>query len=457
MPRILKSINPYNSTTIAEYEQHVEAFVDIKVELADKAFSKWRDTPLSERLQLFKKLQTTINEEKKSLARLATLEMGKLIVEAIAEVEKCASTISFYLENAEKLLADESANIKAKKAFISYQPLGVVLGIMPWNFPYWQAFRFAIPTMIAGNTIILKHASNVSGCALAIENLFNRAGFPEGAFQTILVPGGDVARIIAMPEIKAVSLTGSTAAGKSVAAKAGKYIKKCVLELGGNDPYIVLKDANVKKAAEICAKSRLQNAGQSCVAAKRFIVDAFVYDNFLNEFTAHFATRKEGDPLDIETSIAPLVSEKAAEDAHKQVTAALKSGSKKVFGEDFKTDDSAFYPPSILLDTEAGNTSFDEEIFAPVASIIKFTDEAQAIDLANNSIYGLGAAIFTEDAEKAKYLAKHRIESGMVFVNDMVRSDAAIPFGGIKESGYGRELSKFGIHEFTNIKTILMN
>jgi succinate-semialdehyde dehydrogenase/glutarate-semialdehyde dehydrogenase len=457
MPKVLKSINPYNSETIAEYESHGEALVDIKIELADKAFTKWRDTPLLERLAYFRKLQSVINEEKSTLARLATLEMGKLIVEAVAEVEKCANTISFYLDKAEELLADETANVKARKAFISYQPLGVVLGVMPWNFPYWQVLRFAIPTMIAGNTIVLKHASNVSGCALAIEELFKKAGFPEGAFQTILVPGGDVARVISLPEIKAVSLTGSTTAGKSVAMNAGKYIKKCVLELGGNDPYIVLKDADVKKAADICAKSRLQNAGQSCVAAKRFIVDASIYDDFLEQFTAHFKSRVAGDPLDSATSIAPLVSGRAAEDAHKQVLSALKVGAQKLFGDDFVSGNGAFYPPAILADVKHSNNSFDDEIFAPVASVIKFTDENEAIEIANNSIYGLGAAIFSEDLKRAETIAKYKIEAGMVFINDMVRSDAAIPFGGVKESGYGRELSKFGIHEFTNIKTILVN
>lgn len=397
-----------------------------------------------------------LKSRKEELARLMALEMGKVMKEGIAEIEKCAWACEYYAQNAESMLENETIETQYSRSFVSYQPLGTILAVMPWNFPFWQVFRFLAPTLMAGNTAVLKHASNVPGCAMAIEELFREAGFPENVFRTLLVGSKLVENVIRHPAIKAVSLTGSTPAGRSVAAIAGSELKKCVLELGGSDPYIILKDAELEKSAKICATGRLLNAGQSCIGAKRFIVVDEIYFEFLEYFTDEMNQVVFGDPFHPETTMGPLAKKDLRDELHQKVVNSVKSGAEIVLGGEIPNRKGAFYPPTILENVKPGMPAYDEELFGPVASVIRVKDEAEAIKVANDTEFGLGAAVFTRDLKKGENIAEKQLEAGCCFVNDFVKSDPRLPFGGVKTSGYGRELSVNGIKEFMNVKTVVV-
>jgi succinate-semialdehyde dehydrogenase / glutarate-semialdehyde dehydrogenase len=380
--------------------------------------------------------------------------MGKPLAGGRSEVEKCAWVCRYYADNAEAFLAPEPAPSDASRSFVAFLPLGPVLAVMPWNFPFWQVFRFAAPALMAGNAGLLKHAANVTGCALAIEQIFKDAGFPPPLFRALLVSSQRVAAVIAAPEVKAVTLTGSTPAGRAVASKAGEMLKKTVLELGGSDPYVVLEDADLEAAAETCVASRLINSGQSCIAAKRFIVAEPVRQRFEELFVEKMRARKMGDPLQPGVDVGPQARRDLRDDLHRQVEQSVKAGARLLLGGTVPAGPGAFYPPTVLGDVRKGMPAYDEETFGPVAAIIAAKDEADAVRLANDSVFGLGAAVFTRDVERGQRIAAEELEAGSCFVNSFVKSDPRLPFGGIKESGYGRELAVFGIREFVNIKTV---
>jgi len=447
----IKSVNPYSGQLLKEYNSYSEKQLKEVLAYSDKAFKLWRDFSFADRSKLFLRLGVQLRERKEVLAQLITSEMGKPVKEAEAEVEKCAWVCDYYAENAEVFLKEEPIKTDASDSYVVYDPLGCVLAIMPWNFPFWQVFRFAAPTLMAGNTGILKHASNVPQCALVIQELFEEAGFPKGVFQTVLISGEETDRLIAHATIKAVTLTGSEQAGIKVAASAGANLKKTVLELGGSDPFIVLKDANVEEAVEWAVKARMINNGQSCIAAKRFIVDRTVKDRFVDAMARAVRQLKFGDPLDSEVQIGPLARKDLAESLYTQVQRSIALGASVVIGG--IPPQGALFSPTILDNVTPGMPAFDEELFGPVAAVIVASSEEEAIRLANQSNYGLGASIWTGNIERGKILAR-QIESGSVFINGMVKSDPRLPFGGIKLSGYGRELAEFGIKEFVNIKSI---
>ncbi len=451
---MLSSINPANNILIKNYDEMTSPESADTISLADKAFKNWKETSFIHRSELMKNAAKVLRENSEEYSVLMTIEMGKPIVQSRTEVEKCAWVCDYYADNAEKFLADEIVKTEATKSFVSYQPLGVILAVMPWNFPFWQVFRFAAPNLMAGNAGLLKHASNVSGCALAIEDVFRKAGFPENLFRTLLVKSKNVKDIISNTKVQAVTLTGSVPAGKSVAALAGSLIKKTVLELGGSDPYVVLEDADLHLAAMSCVTSRLINAGQSCIAAKRFIIVESVYDDFEKLYLEIMSKKKMGDPLDENNDLGPQASIQLRDELHDQVLRSIKQGAELILGGAVPEIDGAYYPPTILRNVKPGMPAFDEELFGPVAALIKAADENDAIDLANNSIFGLGASVFTKDIKRGEQIAKEKLNAGCCFVNDFVKSDPRLPFGGIKESGYGRELSPFGIKEFMNIKTV---
>ena len=451
---MLSSINPVNNNLLKNYvEMSSEKSTEI-ISLADEAFRTWKETSFAHRSQLMKNAANVLRANSEEYSVLMTAEMGKPIVQSRAEVEKCAWVCDYYAENAERFLADEIVKTDATKSFVSYQPLGVILAIMPWNFPFWQVFRFAAPNLMAGNAGLLKHASNVSGCALAIEDVFIKAGFPENLFRTLLVKSNNVKEIISNRQVQAITLTGSVPAGKSVASLAGSLIKKTVLELGGSDPYVVLEDADLHQAAMSCVTSRLINAGQSCIAAKRFIIVEKVYDEFEKLYLEIMSNKKMGDQLDENNDLGPQASLQLRDELHNQVLRSVEQGAKLILGGKIPDFDGAYYPPTILTDVKPGMVAFDEELFGPVAALIKAKDEDDAINLANKSIFGLGAAVFTKDIKRGELIAKEKLNAGCCFVNDFVKSDPRLPFGGIKESGYGRELSPFGIKEFVNIKSV---
>jgi succinate-semialdehyde dehydrogenase/glutarate-semialdehyde dehydrogenase len=383
-----------------------------------------------------------------------TLEMGKPVSGGVSESEKCAWVCDYYAGNAQGFLADQYVEVGTRKSFVTFQPLGVVLAVMPWNFPFWQVFRFAAPNLMAGNAGLLKHASNVPGCALAIEEVFQEAGFPEALFRSLLIPGSRVNDVIENPLVRAVTLTGSTPAGKAVAAKAGEMLKKTVLELGGSDPYVILEDADIPAAAVTCATARLINSGQSCIAAKRFIVVEAVRDEFEKLFITAMANTKMGDPLEEDTVVGPQAREDLRDELHDQVLRSIGAGAQCLLGGKIPEGPGAYYPPTVLTGVGPGMPAYHEELFGPVASIITVKDEAEALRVANDSSFGLGAAVFTADLERGTRIAREELEAGACFVNDFVRSDPRLPFGGVKESGYGRELSPYGILEFVNIKTV---
>ena len=452
----MKSVNPASGEIIQTYENYSEKGVEKIINSVDKNWQQWRSTSFFYRSQMMQNLSSLLKSKKEDLAHLMALEMGKVIKEGIAEVEKCAWVCDYYVQNAESFLESETITTEASKSFVSYQPVGTVLAVMPWNFPFWQVFRFAAPTIMAGNTAVLKHASNVPGCAMAIEELFREAGFPDNVFRTLLIGSNQVEAVIKHPAVKAVSLTGSTPAGKSVAAIAGSVLKKCVLELGGSDPYLILKDADLKSAAKTCAAGRLLNAGQSCIGAKRFIVVEEVYPEFLEYFTNEMINAQFGDPYDPEVTMGPMARLDLRDELHQQVIDSVNNGAEVVIGGEIPNRNGAFYPPTILENVKPGMPAYEEELFGPVASVIRVKDTEEAICVANDSDFGLGAAVFTRNEEKGENIAEFQLQAGCCFVNDFVKSDPRLPFGGIKESGFGRELSTHGIKEFMNLKTVVV-
>jgi succinate-semialdehyde dehydrogenase / glutarate-semialdehyde dehydrogenase len=450
----LRSVNPATGETIREYPQTSPSEQGALLQAVHRAFEEWRHTDFRSRAALLRTAGARLRERQRDYAVLMAQEMGKPVAQGQAEVEKCAGTCEWFADHAESLLAPEEVKTEAARSFVTFAPLGPVLAIMPWNFPFWQVVRFAAPALMAGNAGVLKHAGNVSGCALALEGLFRDAGFPADLFKTILVDSGRVAGLVAAPEIKAVTLTGSTGAGKAVAAQAGGALKKTVLELGGSDPYLVLEDADLELAAETCAASRLLNSGQSCIAAKRFIVVDAVRARFEELFVARMKARRLGDPLDEATEIGPLARHDLRDSLHDQVTRSVDAGARLLLGGTVPAGKGAYYPATVLTGVTRGMPAFDEELFGPVAAIVPVKDEAAAIRAANDSPFGLGAAVFTRDTARGERLAAESLEAGSCFVNALVKSDPRLPFGGIKESGYGRELSSFGIREFVNVKTV---
>ena len=419
---------------------------------ANTTLQVWENTSLNDRLAYLPALASLLLENKEEYAKAITTEMHKPISQSIAEIEKCALLCKYYYENAETFLATKSIKTDASESFVTYEPMGVILGIMPWNFPFWQVFRFAVPTLIAGNTVVVKHASNVPKCAEFIESIFEKAGFPNGCYQNLSISSQEVAAVIANPIIKAVSLTGSEQAGIAVATEAGKQLKKCVLELGGNNAFIILEDANLDKAVATAVNARMQNAGQSCIAAKRFLVHENISKDFVDKFKVAVQNLKIGNQLDKETQIASLARVDLAEELEKQVQQSIQMGAQLILGG---KRNNAFYEPTILTNVTPQMPVFQEETFGPVAAITTFKTIEKAIALSNESQFGLGVSIFTTDIDfiKTKISA---FKEGAVFINEMVKSDPRLPFGGIKKSGYGRELSEEGIKEFVNIKTIFI-
>jgi succinate-semialdehyde dehydrogenase / glutarate-semialdehyde dehydrogenase len=447
---MLRSVNPFYQSVIEEYPEHDETTINSRLETAATTFRSWKQEKFSRRASLMKKAGDLLRMNKRKYAEIISAEMGKVLREAEGEIEKCAHACDYFAENAETFLRDHIIKTDASKSLVCYQPLGPVLAIMPWNFPFWQVFRFAVPALMAGNVGVLKHASNVSQCSLAIESIFLEAGFPEGAFQSLLVGSKKVDDIIAHPAIAAVTLTGSEFAGTKVAASAGKNLKKTVLELGGSDPFIVLEDADLDLAAKVATQSRMQNAGQSCIAAKRFIVAESVRDNFVERFQKNVSDLRQGNPFLEETTTGPLARVDLAEDLEKQMKNSLAAGARLIIGGQRQ---GANYQPGILDQVSPGMPAFDEETFGPLAAVITVKNEKEAIRIANQNRYGLGASVWTTDPARGERLARE-VESGCVFVNSLMRSDQRLPFGGIKKSGYGRELSELGIKEFMNAKTI---
>lgn len=445
-----ESIYPFNGETIATYPAHTPDELQAKLKAGHRAFQALRQAPLSQRAEWMLNAARLLTEQADRHAELITREMGKTLKEAKAEVGKCAATAEYYAANIESMLQPRIISSDARKSYAAFEPKGIILAIMPWNFPYWQVLRFAIPNLLAGNAAVLKHASNVSGCGLAIEKVFLEAGFPEGAFQALLVASKDIEPIIADPRVQGVTLTGSTPAGMSVASLAGKHLKKTVLELGGSDPFIVLKDADLTTAATTAVKARMQNAGQSCIAAKRWIVDKSIVEDFTQRVQDIISSMQQGDPFLPGTDLGPMARPDLAKDLKSQLQSTIWQGAELLAGGE---TNGANFAATLLSGVKPGMTAFDEETFGPLAVVITANDEQDAIRLANNTPFGLGASIWTKDLEKAARLAP-LIESGNVFVNAMMRSDARLPFGGIKQSGYGRELSIEGVHEFLNIKTV---
>lgn len=451
---LLRSVNPTDGSLVREYAEATPEEVASALAAAARAFEAWRRTTFAERASALRRAGGILREGREGLARLMALEMGKPVAQGRAEADKCAWVCEHYAEHAERLLAPEAAPTDASKSYVAFEPLGPVLAVMPWNFPLWQVFRFAAPALMAGNVGLLKHASNVSGCALAIEEVLHGAGVPRDAFRTLLVGSARVAALVEAPEVAAVTLTGSTPAGRAVAAKAGACLKKSVLELGGSDPYVVLEDADLERAAETCATSRLQNGGQSCIAAKRFVVVESVLQAFQELLVERIRARRMGDPLDETVDVGPQARRDLRDLLHRQVEASIARGARALLGCRVPEGPGAFYPPSVLAGVLPGMPAFDEELFGPVAAIVAAKDERDAIRLANHTVFGLGAAVFTRDLERGERIARHELQAGSCFVNASVKSDPRLPFGGIRESGYGRELGAFGIREFVNVKTV---
>jgi len=451
----IASRNPATEELLKEFAELTKEEINQKLEFADQSFKSWRDSTLEERDQLLKNLAEILIERKEDIAKLASLEIGQPIKSVYSEIEKCATLARYYEGRIEEFLKDEIIATEAQMSYVTHEPLGTILGIAPWNFPFWMAFRFIIPTICAGNTVVLKHASNVPQCALAIQNIMIEAGFPEGVFQTLLVSSSQVESIINDPRIKGVSFSGSESAGAIVASQAGKEIKKSLLELGGSDAFIIFEDADLPSTVKILVENRLRNAGQACNSPKR----VFVHKNILSEFTTLakeiLANVKLGDPLDLTTEIGPLASLKGLKDVERQISESVAKGAKIITGGKRIEKKGFFYEPTIIINVNPGMPVFDEEVFGPVIAVIEFENNLEAIKLANDSRYGLGASIWTKDIEEAKkYINK--LETANVFVNQPVRSDPRLPYGGTKKSGYGRELSNFGIKEFINIKTVVI-
>jgi succinate-semialdehyde dehydrogenase/glutarate-semialdehyde dehydrogenase len=452
----ITAVNPATGVEIEAYAEMTPGDVREIVQDAHHAFLEWRARPITDRAGPMRRAAELLRARADDYGRLMASEMGKPVRDGRAEAEKCALACDYYADNAPQYLAAEVVETDASRSFISFQPLGVVLAVMPWNFPFWQVFRFAAPALMAGNAGLLKHASNVPGCARAIEDVFRDAGFPAHLFRALFIGSGEVASVIEHPLVRAVTLTGSTPAGRAVASKAGELVKKTVLELGGSDPYIILGDADVASAAATCVKSRLINAGQSCIAAKRFIVVEPLRAEFERRFVEGMKAAIVGDPMEPRTTVGPLARHDLRDDLHAQVQRSIEKGARCLLGGEVPDGPGAYYPPTVLTDVKPGMPAYDEELFGPVAAIIAVRDEAEAIRVANDTNFGLGAAIFTRDLARGERIAAQDIEAGSCFVNTFVRSDPRLPFGGVKESGYGRELSHFGIREFVNIKTVFI-
>ena len=449
----MKSINPYTQKIIAEYQEFDKQQVEELIEKSDKTFRLWKNFSYKERGKLFLNLAQLLRNNKKELGLLITSEMGKIISESEAEIEKCAWLCDYYAENSEQLLKPQYYETDASKSYARFDPIGLVYGIMPWNFPFWQVFRASVPTMMAGNTFLLKHAPNVQGCASKIESLFLEAGFPENAFTNFIIDIDISDEVIANPLVQGVTLTGSRRAGKAVASVAGKYLKKSVMELGGSDPYIVLADAEFNESCKTGVCSRMLNGGQVCIAAKRFIVVEDVLDEFIEEQKALLENMWLGDPMDERIDIGPMAREDLLINIERQVNESVKAGAEIITGGSRLDNKSWFYKPTLITNVKKGMPVYDEETFGPVSVVIPAKDPEDAVRIANDTIYGLGASLWTQDLKLAEKLAA-KIEAGAIFINGMTKSDPRLPFGGTKQSGYGRELGDYGIKEFTNIKTV---
>jgi succinate-semialdehyde dehydrogenase / glutarate-semialdehyde dehydrogenase len=451
---MLQSINPVSGKTIHEYSEHSAEETAAIIKECALAQEEWAKSDFYIRRKLMTRVSDILRSKAAEYAVMITREMGKPVAQSRAEVLKCANVCDYYVENAEVFLANEVVSTEASESYIAYRPLGVVLAVMPWNFPFWQVFRFAAPALMAGNGALLKHASNVTGSALMIEDIFKEAGFPAHLFRTLKLPGKKVAQVAENPLVKAMTLTGSVGAGRAVAAKAGEMLKKSVLELGGSDPYVVLEDAELESTVDTCVKSRLINSGQSCIAAKRFIVVKTLLKAFETRFVQKMKEQVMGDPMSDDTDLGPQASLSLRDELHEQVLKSIQKGAICLLGGTPPDLDGAWYPPTVLTGVEPGMPAYDEELFGPVGAIIAANDEDDAIRIANDSVFGLGAAVFTKDINKGKRIAEKALNAGCCFVNDFVKSDPRLPFGGIGDSGYGRELSYAGIREFTNIKTV---
>jgi succinate-semialdehyde dehydrogenase / glutarate-semialdehyde dehydrogenase len=450
---VIESVNPATDEVINTYDEMTPQQAAAAVEAAHEAWTKWRTVSFADRAVPMRRAGAILRDRRAELARLAALEMGKPLKQGIAEAEKCATVCDYYADNAEAHLAPEVIKTEAAKSYVAFDPIGVVLAVMPWNFPFWQVFRFAAPALMAGNAGVLKHASNVQGCALAIEAIFAEAGFPANLFRTLVIGSRQVKAVVEHRLVRAVALTGSTPAGSAVASQAGAVIKKTVLELGGSDPYLVLEDADLEQAVATCAASRLLNSGQSCINAKRLIVVESLIEPFTERFVALMRSKKVGDPLVEGVDVGPQARRDLRDDLHKQVVESVANGAKVLLGGELPAGKGAFYPPTVLTDVKPGMPAYDEELFGPVAAIVRARDEDDAVRIANDSPFGLGAAVFTADIARGERVAR-RLDAGCTFVNHLVASDPRLPFGGVKESGYGRELSHHGIREFMNVKTV---
>jgi succinate-semialdehyde dehydrogenase/glutarate-semialdehyde dehydrogenase len=448
------TVNPSTGRRIRSHREASRVDVEAALSGSIRAFGRWRALSFARRARLLRSAAAVLGRRAPMLARLATDEMGKPLAEALAEVKKCRLVCEYYAAHAQSFLRDERPPGAPRSSRVAFEPIGPVLAIMPWNFPYWQAFRAAAPALMAGNTMLLKHASNVTACAKAIEAVFLEAGLPRGVFTTLVIPPERIAALLKDPRVRAVTLTGSTAAGKNVASQAGAAMKKGVFELGGSDPYIVLGDADIDQAAETCAAARLMNSGQSCICAKRFIVVRTVLKEFEAKFTERIAARKVGNPLDPASQVGPLAREDLRGTLDRQVRRSVKMGARLIMGGRPLPGTGFFYAPTVLGDVTKGMPAYDEELFGPVAAIIPVRDEKEAVRVANDSPFGLGSAVFTRSRKTAERVAS-MLEAGSVFANDLVRSDPALPFGGVKQSGHGRELGPYGIREFVNVKTLV--
>jgi succinate-semialdehyde dehydrogenase/glutarate-semialdehyde dehydrogenase len=449
----IASINPATGEKLKEFSPFDDAEIEKRLSRAEKAFRNYRHTSLAERAELLHAASDLLFQEKQRFAEIITLEMGKLLRDSVAEVEKCARGCRYYAENGARFLEEEPAQTDAAESYVEYHPLGPVLAVMPWNFPFWQVFRFAAPALIAGNVGLLKHASNVPQCALAIEEIFCRAGFQQGVFQTLMVEPEQVEKLIVDARIKAVSVTGSEKAGAAIASAAAREIKKSVLELGGSDAFIVMPSADFESALSTAVKARTINTGQSCIAAKRLIIAAEIHQQFVEQFVEGMRVLKIGDPMDPETELGPLATEQILKSVADQVHQTIAAGAKLLTGGNRIHGPGFFYEPTVLVDVPKESPAYHEEVFGPVASIFRVDDAQAAVELANDTTFGLGSSAWTKDREEQKLFAS-RLDAGMVFINAMVASDPRLPFGGVKRSGFGRELGAAGIREFTNTKTI---